>query len=236
MAKVMAVVSGTAQDKVAGERDAIAGIEQLIAELKQQRVRHLTDNDPAKALQATQAVAANEQALALRRERLKAFQGHARKEAQAKAERERDAAIEAMLVPRFAKIEQLAVELEGAVKVLSANYSALVHAQRELDDTWPANVPRPRFWVGPFGLTDLRGRIEMAMQYAGAGALDRFAEFCNLERPDTIGEAARKQLARTVEELRAVELQLPAIDDDDDGPGPTASAPVRGFAALATAP
>jgi hypothetical protein len=141
-------------------------------------------------------------------------------------EQQRDQAIKSVVEPQFAEIERHALKLETAIDNLAEAFSALEQATRELNTTWPRQtVPLPKFWDGTFSILDLSRRIESAFQYSSSQAIHRLREFVNLQRSETLSEAVAHQIRDRLVELRAVEIELPEIEDSDDDP-PSASAPV----------
>jgi methylmalonyl-CoA mutase N-terminal domain/subunit len=117
MAKVLQAVSGSTADRIAGEHDAIAGIERLIVELEQQQQTHLTDIDPSRALQNEAAIDANRRALAVRQARLAALQQQARREDIDRRQWQRKASIDGDIEPKLRKCVALTGDL---IKALSA--------------------------------------------------------------------------------------------------------------------
>lgn len=110
MAKLMAAVSGSTAAKIEQEGSAILEAERVIAELREQRQRHLTDNDPTAVLEVEDKIAAAEYALLLRQERLAAFEAKLASEQTPDLERRKTealAAFEQRLAGRVAAAERV---------------------------------------------------------------------------------------------------------------------------------
>jgi hypothetical protein len=186
------------------------------------------------------AVGEQQAAIALLEQRIAHLGVAVRKERMAKLEAARTAALARVVEPQFAQIEKLAADLELAITMLADSFGKLKLAEQHLNATWPQSVVRPQFWSGAFSTLSVTGRIKQALRMASAGAIDRLAEFTRYDSEHSIAESIKRQLASSLNELRAVPLHLPEDDDAPDerdvaiADAPAMPEPTRGLAALAT--
>jgi hypothetical protein len=171
-------------------------------------------------------------------DRIAALAGECRKVELQRLETERQAAIDAVIVPQLSRFEGLGADLEQAVVDLAAAYAVLETVRRELYAKWPPEVPRPAYYAH-LSLDDLKVRILGAMRLvAQSGDPGRLAELANSfdGRTDTIAESIKRRAADFLAALRAVPLVVADDDEGDEDLGirDAAPEPARGLAALAT--
>jgi hypothetical protein len=218
LGRVLQTVTGSTADRIAAERGAIAGIERLIVELEQQRVRNLTDDDPTKALQTADAIAANKRALSIRQERLTAFQAQARKEELDRRERQRTEDIDNIVVPKLARCAALTKDLVKALAAVDDVRRELREVRDGVFRNWPASIPQTPY--SHFSLSIIESRLTKAFGVAAdrLHSTSRLADIANTSgdwMTSPLVAEVERQVANYLDELRQVPIVQPSHDELD---------------------
>jgi len=195
---------------IAKARADLAKHEQVIAEHKIKRGQLLLDADDVAAIaQVDTALAVNERALIIQKERIAALTDEMHRQDVARRA-ERQSAISATITPKLAKIEGLATAAEQSLAKFFDSYSKLQTAVREINGVdWPASVPRPPH-AYYFSIDEVSRRLSTALDRAARHGVKEGASIAT-----DIAESVQHSSARWLGALRATPLPDAAPADEE---------------------
>jgi hypothetical protein len=169
-----------ARDKAVAE---LMKIEAVVVEHKTKRAALLLDEGDVTVIASHDiAVAANERAAQILRERIAALTDEVRRQERERQEAERQSAITSIVAPRLSKIEALATAAEQSLAKFFDSYSKLQTAVKDINGAdWRASVSRPTH-AYYFSISEVERRLATALDRASHALTHAVSDFscCHL--------------------------------------------------------
>ena len=197
-----------ARDKAVAE---LMKIEAVVVEHKTKRAALLLDEGDVTVIASHDiAVAANERAAQILRERIAALTDEVRRQERERQEADRQSAITSIVAPRLSKIEALATAAEQSLAKFFDSYSKLQTAVKDINGAdWPASVSRPTH-AYYFSISEVERRLATALDRASRNGVKDGASIAT-----GIAESVQHASARWIGALRSAPLPDTASADEE---------------------